>query len=204
MDVQLSELIDRIKREGVETAEEQSKQIVADAEKRAQQILEDARKEGDQIIQDAKKEASKLEQSGKQAVAQAGRDLILKLQNQITDMFDRVAKDAVAETMSGDVLENIITKIAESWDPQSTDGLEVSLSEGDRAEVAKALEAKLGERFKEGVEFKASPGVKAGFRVGEKDGSAYYDFTAEGVAESLGVFLNPRLADILKEAAKNS
>ncbi len=41
-----------------------------------------------------------------------------------------------------------------------------------------------------------------GFRVAEKDGHAYYDFSAASIAESLALFLNPAMAGIVADALK--
>ena len=39
--------------------------------------------------------------------------------------------------------------------------------------------------------------------IGVKDGAAFYDFSAEAVAELFSTYLNPRVAAIMKEAAGN-
>ena len=39
--------------------------------------------------------------------------------------------------------------------------------------------------------------IDKGFRIGEKDKNSHYDFTDEAIAESLGVFLNSKINDIL-------
>ena len=57
-------------------------------------------------------------------------------------------------------------------------------------------------RLVAGVEVKAAPDVADGFRVAEKDGQAYYDFSAASVAENLAVFLNPVMAGIVGDALK--
>jgi len=44
--------------------------------------------------------------------------------------------------------------------------------------------------------------VVDGFRVAEKNGQAYYDFSAESIAENLAIFLNPAMARIVAEALK--
>ena len=43
-------------------------------------------------------------------------------------------------------------------------------------------------------------GLGAGFRIGTKDGVAYFDFTGDSVEEVLIAFLNPRLTEIMREA----
>jgi V/A-type H+-transporting ATPase subunit E len=56
--------------------------------------------------------------------------------------------------------------------------------------------------LKKGVELKADRNLASGFRIANKDGSAYYDFSAESAAEMLSAYLNPRLSEILKTAVK--
>jgi len=53
-----------------------------------------------------------------------------------------------------------------------------------------------------GVELKPVKGAKAGFRIGEKNGAAYYDFSADAVADMLSAYLNTRLAAIMSSALK--
>jgi len=44
--------------------------------------------------------------------------------------------------------------------------------------------------------------VADGFRVSEKDGHAYYDFSAASIAASLALFLNPVMAAIVADALR--
>jgi V/A-type H+-transporting ATPase subunit E len=73
-------------------------------------------------------------------------------------------------------------------------------------EQAKKLDARFAERLsaelKRGVALKPFPGLDAGFRIAEKDGAAYYDFSASEVAELLSRRLNARLAEAVRSAAK--
>ena len=61
---------------------------------------------------------------------------------------------------------------------------------------------KLAAQLKKGLELKSDSSISGGFRISEKDGSAYYDFSSESVAEMLSAYLNPQLAEILKTSVK--
>ena len=50
MDVQLQELIDKIKKDGVTAAEKEAAKIIADAEKKADSITKNAEEKAAQII----------------------------------------------------------------------------------------------------------------------------------------------------------
>ena len=53
MDVQLQELIDKIKKDGVASAENEAAKIVAEAEKNAEKIIADAQEKAAEIVKKA-------------------------------------------------------------------------------------------------------------------------------------------------------
>ena len=56
MEIQLQELIDQIKKDGVEAAEAQSATILETAKAEAEKIIADANAQADKIMSDAKNE----------------------------------------------------------------------------------------------------------------------------------------------------
>jgi len=61
---------------------------------------------------------------------------------------------------------------------------------------------KLSGELNKGVELKSSRKLTSGFHISNKDGSAYYDFSADAVVEMLSAYLNPKLAEIMKSSTK--
>ncbi|MCL1818979.1 MAG: V-type ATP synthase subunit E [Spirochaetaceae bacterium] len=198
MDIQLKELIETIKKEGIDSADSKAAEIIAEAESRAKDIIARAEENASRLLADAKREIARGEQSSKEAITQAGRDLILGLQNRITALFDGIVTSGAREALQGKGLEEAVAGLIKAWAAKGGAGLEVLLSAEELKKIEGSLRARLGEEFKKGVELKPVPHIEAGFRIGEKNGSAYYDFTAEGVAEILAEYLNPRLAEIMK------
>ncbi len=201
MEVQLKELIEKIKKDGVETAESKASGIVKDAEAKAAEIISKANNDAAQITAKAKEDAVKSEQTGEEALKQAGRDLVLNLQTQITDLFNVIIKDEVASAMDEKVLGETIVKLISAWKGDDSK-IQVLVSEKDLDKVEKNLKAKLADKIKKGFEVKASKNLDAGFLVSEKDGSAYHNFSAEGIAEVLSDYLNPRLAALVSDGVK--
>jgi len=201
MDAQLNEIIETIKSEGVESAERQAAEIKKKAEEDADKTVKDAEKRAGEIVDDARAEAQKLEQSGKQALNQAGRDLILNLQNRITTLFDAVVEKATGEAYSADVVSEAVVALIKAWPEQQTSDLNVLLPDSQRDKVESQLRSKLADEIKAGLEIKPVQGIDAGFRISVKDGSVYYDFSSEGIAEVLSAYLNPRLQEAVKQAA---
>lgn len=204
MDTQVKELIETIKAEGVQSAEKQAQQIVAAAEEKAQEITNNARTEAASIVEEAKSDRARQESAGKEAVRQAARDLILSVQSQLTSIFREVVERSTAETLSDSVLEQAIVTVVQSWASGSGEELDVMLSQGDLENLESTLRSRLSSELASGTEIKASPAVKGGFRIATRDGSIYYDFTTDAIAEALSSYVTPRLAQSIREAAQGA
>jgi V/A-type H+-transporting ATPase subunit E len=204
MDVQIKELIEEIKKEGIDSADSKAAEIVADAEKRGKAIVARAEEDAARLVADAKREIARSEQSSKEALTQAARDLLLSLQKRITAVFDSVVKAEAHNALQGKALEDVIAGVVKAWADKGSSNINVLLPEAELAKIQVSLQAKLAAELQKGVELKPIPHIEAGFRLGEKDGSAYYDFTAQGVAEILAEYLNPKLAEIMKSAGKGA
>jgi V/A-type H+-transporting ATPase subunit E len=202
MDIQLQELIDKIKKEGIESAQTGAAKLKAGAEAEAKALLEDAKKQANALLEKAKTEAERSEKAGIAAVEQACRNLVLAFRGEIQGLLDKLAADAVNSSYSADVIKQVLPDLIKNWAAKSTDSLSVVLSEGDLKKIDDSFKAKLVSTLKGGVEFKAVKNLDGGFRIAEKDGSAFYDFSAESVAAMLSAYLNPKLGEILKNSVK--
>jgi len=200
MDIQFQELIDKIKKDGIESAEAASAQLKAEAEKDARDIVAAAKKEAAGIVEKAKEDAEHQEKAGIAAIEQASRNLVLSFKTEIENLLGKLLQKNVSELYSGDVLKGIIPKVVSGW-AGGCDRIDVILDEKELAGLTAWSKQALSEEIKKGVSVKAGKNIGAGFRIGEKDGSAYYDFSAEAVAEALSEYLNPVLAEIMKKSA---
>ena len=186
MDDQLQSLIDKIKKEGVASAETSAAQIIAEAEKKAAQIIADAKSQADGIVKEAKAESERLEKSSEDAIKQAGRNLLIS-------------------AYSKELLEKLIPETVKTWaDKSEVNNLSLLLSEKDLAALEAGLKSALKDEISKGLEIKPDKTLSNGFRIGLKDGSAFYDYSAESVAELFSAYLNPRVAAILKQAASEA
>lgn len=199
MDIQVKELIEKIKNEGVVSAENESKRIIAEAEERAAQMLREARAEADTYKLRAESEIKKSEIAGREALKQASRDILIGLERQIIGQFQAVISDTVDRALTTDLTERLILELVKVWSDKGEEGLRIALSSADAKELGNVLQAELSERFKKGVEVVPLPRISKGFRIGGSDG-ALYDFTREGVTEILAEALTPELAETLNEA----
>lgn len=197
MDVQLKELIEKIKTDGVKNAEDKAAEIIRNAEIKSAEIIDNANKDAKKIKESAQAEAERTEQSGKEALKQAGRDLILEVKGQLKDIFSDLLKAGTSEALSGKALTEGITSIIHNWKGELKD-LSVLISEKQLKDIDKELKASLAKEIKNGLEVKPYKGATAGFRVSEKDGKAFFDFTDEVLADFLARYLNTTLTETIK------
>lgn len=202
MEVQIQELIDKIKADGVGEAEKNKAAILSTAQQQAADIVNAAKKEAEQLLTNAKADADKFKATGKQAIIQAGRDLILNLRSEITKIFDAILAREIQGSFSAEFLPRIIADLIHSWAEKGRTEVDVLLSVSDQEKIRDTILSLLRQEFKKGVEIKAAPDITAGFRISEKEGSAYYDLSDQGIAESLKPLLNAGLAACIDEALK--
>ncbi|MDR3325476.1 MAG: V-type ATP synthase subunit E [Spirochaetaceae bacterium] len=201
MDIQLQELIEKIKKEGIESANDAALKIKSDAEAEAKGIVDAAKKEADAAAAKGKVDAERFEKAGVAAVEQASRNLVLAFKSEIEGLLGKIVSKEIAKTYNDDVLKAVIPEVIKGW-LAGKGAVDVILDEARLSSLKSWSASALAAEIAAGVELKAGRSVGGGFRIGEKDGSAYYDFSASAVAEALADYLNPQLAEILKESAK--
>ena len=201
MEIQLQELIEQIKKDGVEAAEAKAEAIVKAAQERADKIVADAQAQAEKMIAGAKSENERMVKSSEEAIMQAGRNLLISFRESVTREMQAIVSEGVTVAYAKESLAQLIVKAVEAWVKNpDTDNLSVMCD----AETVKAIEetvlAGLKEKMLSGVTLKPSETIDGGFRITADNGSAYYDYSAEAVVEMLSSYLSPKVTRLLKEA----
>jgi V/A-type H+-transporting ATPase subunit E len=202
MDIQLQELIDKIKKDGVESASAQAETIIQEAHAEARKIVEAAKKEADAIVSAGKRDAERFEKASVAAIEQAARNLIITFQTELQKLLDVVVQREISAAYDDEALKAAIPQIVSEWAKKESDNLAVLLKEDALQRLEGYFVKKLSAELAKGVKLKSDRNLTAGFRIASKDGAAYYDFSAEAVAELMSAYLNPRLSELLKSVAK--
>jgi V/A-type H+-transporting ATPase subunit E len=197
MEMDLSGVIEKIKQDGVKKAEEEAVRIITGAEEKAKRITERAEKKEEEIIEEAKTEAAKIRKTGEEAVRLAARDAVLSMKAGLVRFFDLIIKKEVSDSLSPEVLKEIIIRLVTHCYTKKDFDLEILLSEEDKEHLRGMLEKALQEEIRKGVTFYSVPTLKKGLRVGEKDKNLYYDFSDEAIAETLNYYLNKKVKEII-------
>lgn len=201
MEIQLQELIEQIKKNGVEVAEGEASSIINSAKAEAEKIVADAKQEAEKILDKAKKENDRLVQVSEDSIRQAGRNLLITLRESVAKELDAVVKQKVAEAYSKQELAGLIAAVVSAWakNPEAED-ISVLLNQKDLEQLEASLLSALKENMLSGVTLKPNNTFSGGFRISVNNGTAYYDYSAEAVTEMLSAYLNPRVTALMKEA----
>ena len=122
MSQQVQELIDKIKKEGIEEARQKARQVMDEAEKKAAdiikaikgidgedtQIIKAAKLQAEQFMAAAREENRRFEASGRAALKQAARDMILDLRKQIEAVLQSVIHSEIKLSLDNSQLARLI------------------------------------------------------------------------------------------------
>jgi V/A-type H+-transporting ATPase subunit E len=201
MELQLGELIEQIKKDGVEAAEAEAKSIIDSANADAEKIIASAKSEAEKILANAKLENERMVKLSEDAIRQAGRNLLISFRESVARELKAITEESVTAVYSSEALSEIIIQVIVSLaaDPENDD-IAVVLNEKDLAALEGLLLAGIKEKMLSGVTLKASENFDGGFRIVLNNGSAYYDYSTDAVVDMLSNYLTPKIVKILKEA----
>lgn len=201
MEIQLQDLIEQIKKDGVESAEVEAEAILNAAKAEAAKIISDAQVQADKMLLNAKNENDRMVKSGEDAIRQAGRNLLISFRESVARELKVIVSENVTAVYSSNTFVKLIAKAVECWagNPESDD-ITVMLNNEDLKVLEESLLAELNAKMLKGITLKASDNFDGGFRIAVNDSGAYYDYSAEAVVDMLSNYLSPRVAALLKEA----
>ena len=201
MEIQLQDLIDQIKKDGVVAAEAEAASILAAAKAEAEKIVADAQQQAEKYIADAKAENERMVKSSEDAIRQAGRNLLISFRESVAREMNAITGQAVTAAYSSETLAQLVVRVVENWanNPNAED-VAVILNSEDLKALETSILAGLKEKMLQGVTLKANDNFDGGFRIAVNNDSAYYDYSAEAVVEMMSGYLSPKVTQLLKEA----
>ena len=166
-------------------------------------LVQTARYGQEEIKKQAKLETERMEKASEEAIVQAGRNMLLTFKDSLINELDSLVQKETETAFSKDLMEKIVPETVKAWvkNTQASE-LSVLLSEKDLKTLESAFTSKLQAEIAEGLEIKPDKSLSTGFRIGVKNGAAFYDYSAETLAEMFAAYLNPKVAGLLKESAK--
>lgn len=201
MELQIQDLVESIKRDGISEASKRAAEIIAEAKSKADEIVRTGTKDAAKIVEDARKEVAVMQQSGRAAVEQASRDVLLSLRKSIQLQLDSLLEKELSTTISGDNLVALIVGIVQSGMVDASQST-VDLNQENLKNLAATLKIRLATEMKSGLVIRPVESVKTGFRISEKDGKSFYAFSEEELATLMTPFLNPMIQEIVFDSSR--
>ena len=201
MEIQLQELIDKIKKDGVDAAANEAEAILQNANAEAQKIVNNAKAEADKILADAKAENERMVKSSEDAIRQAGRNLLISFRESVTRELNAVLNSNVTAVYSSEAMAQLIINVVEGFAAKpDADNVSVIINSDTLKSLEQIVLAGIKEKMLKGVTLKANDNFDGGFRISANNGSVYYDYSTEAVVEMLSNYLSPKVTELLREA----
>jgi V/A-type H+-transporting ATPase subunit E len=205
VDTKLQDLIETLKKHGVESGEAASREIVEEAEEKAAEILARANKEAEGIIKGAKEEADRIMRQLHASMEIAASQFLTNLKRHMeTNLLSLPLKGKLNETLNdaGFLKELISTCVKEFAKGTGASDLTILVSKEQRGQLEDLvvnLITRLGEEKGDRVKLNLkTDGINYGFMIGKTDGSVMLDFTGEAFLSLFLSYLSPKFHEFFK------
>jgi len=202
MPEEIRDLIEKINQDGIKAAEEKAQKIEALARQRADDILDQARREAEKMVAAAHERIRREEGSEKTLLAQAGRDLLLSLRNEMNAMLGRILVSEIRQALTPEALFRLLSEVVKHYSAGEHGDIAVFLAKEDLETLEKNFLQKLREETEKNIVLRPAEEISGGFLISFDSGRSLYDFSDKALAEYIGAYLKPRLNRILQEAMK--
>ncbi len=199
MSQHVQELIDKIKTEGLQAADQKAKEVEDSAKALVQRIIADAEVKAKHIVADAEAKAQATRESTEMALKQAARDTLLALRKEIEGVLQKVIAKELKGALSPEQLAGIVSEIVKGSVKANLaeSNIEVTVSAADLKTFEDGFAAKLQKEIKQPVTFKSADGISTGFTISFDEGKSCFDFTDASLVEYLGTYLDTQVAALL-------
>ena len=195
MEQKIRELTAKIYQEGVEKGEAQAKKIVADAQEKAAGIIAEAKARAEKSIAEAKQQALEMKRNTEAEIRLAGTQALSAIKQQILDLITAkiIDNNMTAALSDPATIKELVSIIVRNWKiGTESPSLEVLLRAQKQEELRKVFEKGASDLMKKGLTLSFSKTLKAGLRIGPKDGTFKISLTDEDFAEFIKEYLRPR------------
>lgn len=200
MNDDLQQLLERIRKEGVDEASAQAKAIIDAAEAKAAAIVKQAEQDAAARKAAAERDAAAFQQRAEQAVRQSARDLFLQVERSLSALFERIlAKDVDKALADAGQVAPLALEAARAYIAGGEKAVDLVVSSKAPA-LAEAIRAQVAKAAGQGIEVSGDGAAFTGFRLRLDNGRIEHSFTGAAVADALCAGLRPQLAELVKGA----
>ena len=189
---ELQQLLEKIQRDGVDKANAEAAAIVAKAKSEAEALVKKAQEDAAAAEAKGKADAEAYAARARETIAQAARDTVLKVKDDVTKLLTKLLAQDVTAALATEAVPIAAAAVKELVTGTAT--AEVAAS----AKLVDALRAQLAAQAQGGVKVVADEMTGAGFTVKLDNGRVEHDFTDAAIANALAQHLRADLAALLK------
>lgn len=201
MSQQVQELINKIKSEGVEQAEQKARQIEKEAKLKADKIVAEAQTKAEQLLTHARQEQEKFKQAIELELKQITRDMILNLHKEVDQVLKRILSLEIKQALTSEnVVLFILELIKEGTQQGRDDHIVVNVNERELKKIQDGVLSKLKEEIKKSITFQSDENINAGFTISFDSGKSSFVFSDKSLVEYLNQYLNKDVASLLKKS----
>ena len=194
MEQQIQDLINSIKKEGIDSATEESRKIIEEATRKAEAIVKEAEAEKEKMLSDGMRQLEKEKASFSESLKMAARDLSLSFRKEIEGKIQALLDEKVKNAFDEATLKELLTTVIEA---EFKGDVVVTLPEDKRKSIASSLASELASQLERGVELSFSQSLQGGFKVAAKDGRAYIDLSDEETVKLLYPYISSSVRELI-------
>ncbi len=198
----IQDLIDKIHQDGIKAAERKAQVIEDEARQRADAILSQAKRDAEKMLSDAKERIALEDERERALLAQAGRDLLLSLREEIHAMLGQIVASDIRQALTPETLFRLLIEIFRNYATESGGEMWVSLNKSDKELLERHYLQRLNQEMGRKILLKQGDDVHGGFTISFDIGKSRYDFTDKALADYIGTYLKPKLNTILQGAVE--
>jgi vacuolar-type H+-ATPase subunit E/Vma4 len=148
-------------------------------------------------------ERIRLEDERERALlAQAGRDLLLSLRQEINAMLGRIVRSDIREALTPEALHKLIMEIIRNYSTKEQNEIIISLNEKDMDLLERHYLLQLRQEATGGITLHPGEEVQGGFTISFDGGKSCYDFTDKTLAGYIMTYLKPKLRKVLERSVE--
>ncbi|MEA4862109.1 MAG: hypothetical protein AB7F40_01165 [Victivallaceae bacterium] len=200
----LQGLLEKIQKQGLDKANAAHDEIIGKAKSEAEAVIAAATKEAEEIRRAAKAESESLTKRAEEAVRQAARDIIMKLEGELKSRLVAVVQENTVAAMTPELMASIISEMVKSYlaNGGKVTALELLLSPKTLRDAAPALQTSLRQSF--GIEPRLFPDmeIRGGVKVAINGSDVFYDFSDQAITDIVAAYIGPRLAAVVRGKAE--
>jgi len=202
-------LIDRIRDQGVQSANQEAARILAEAEAKAAQLLADAQKQVEQLRAKATADIAAEKAAAEEALKLSARDTIMRLKNGVAAAFETFVRRLVTTaTQDRDLMKKLVLVLAGQSAEELIKDKQIQILMSDHLLTGKS-DPKLRElgkqtilslssdMLREGVELLPLSSIEGGAKVRLVGEQLEIDLSDKAIAKMLSDHLLPRFQAIL-------